>query len=286
MKFTKRKVALGAGITLGIILIFAVGYATGAGLSTRLIFNMWRDVTASDVYEQIGVLSILRDDHIEQAIDALDRRVIYGLYTSTTSTARHLSQDISQWPSSVLRCCQRAKTYYEEYPQALQQASPGSQEVRELLQKIPDSQRRSLEKDFARTYKGKIPPPLHISKWFGSPVTLEDLNGKVVLLDFWGAWCGPCLRWLPHTQQLYDKYNKMGLQVIGIHSLRDSESAGEFLSENNYTFLAGIDTGETASNYAVAAWPTYYLIDKNGRLTWGPKHAPPSENQIESLLKD
>lgn len=80
--------------------------------------------------------------------------------------------------------------------------------------------------------------------------------------------------------------NKMGLEVIGIHSLYKSETAGEFLSENNYTFLAGIDTGETANNYAVTAWPTYYLIDKNGYLVWGPKHAPPSEKQIESLLKD
>jgi thiol-disulfide isomerase/thioredoxin len=207
MKSIKRKIALGIGITIGIIIIFVSGYATGAGLSSRLILNMWRDVTAFDVYEQIGVLTMLRDGHIEQAVDTLDRRVINGLYTSTRSGihAVYLRQDTSLWPDSVLRCWQKAKAYYEEYPEALQQASPNYQGVRELLEKVPESRRRSSERDFARTYKGKIPPPLHISKWFGSPVALEDLHGKVVLLDFWGAWCGPCQRWLPHTQQLYDK---------------------------------------------------------------------------------
>jgi thiol-disulfide isomerase/thioredoxin len=286
MKSTKRKVMLGAGITLGIILIFVAGYVTGAGLSTHLILNMYRDVSASDVYEQIGILTTLRDDQIEEAIDALDRRVINGLYSSTTSTPKGLSQDISQWPDPVLRCWQKAKAYYEEHPEVLQQVSLNYPGVRELLEKVPESQHRILEKDFARIHTGKTSPPLHIAKWFGSPVTLEELHGKVVLLDFWGAWCGPCLRRLPHIQELYNKYNKMGLEVIGIHSLRKSETADEFLSKNNYTFLIGIDTGETAHNYAVTVWPTYYLIDKQGQLIWGPKHSPPSEKQIESLLKD
>jgi thiol-disulfide isomerase/thioredoxin len=255
-------------------MIFVAGYVTGAGLSTHLILNMWRDVSAFDVSEQIGALTMLRDGHIEQAIDILDRRVINGLYSSTRSTPKPMSQDISKWPDPVLRCWQKAKAYYEEYPEALQQASPNYQGERELLEKIPESQRRRLEKDFARIYAGKVPPPLQVSKWFGSPVTLEDLHGKVVLLNFWGAWCGPCHRWLPYTQQLYDKYNKMGLEVVGIHSLRDSETAGEFLMKTNYTFLVGIDTGETANNYAVTICPTYYLIDKQGQLAWGPKHTP------------
>lgn len=286
MRFTKRKVALGAGITLGIILIFVAGYATGAGLSTHLILNMWRDTSAFDVSEQISALTMLRDGHIEQAIGVLDRRVINGLYTSTRSTPKHLPQDVSQWPGPLLRCWQKAKDYYEEYPEALQQQSPSYPGVQELLEKVPEPQHRILERDFAKTYTGKPPPPLHVAKWFGSPITLEDTHGKAVLLDFWGTWCGPCRHWLPHIQKLYDKYQEMGLEVVAIHSSHKSDGTDEFLSENNYTFLVGVDTGETANNYAVTIWPTYFLIDKKGRLAWGPKHTPPSENQIESLLKN
>ena len=78
----------------------------------------------------------------------------------------------------------------------------------------------------------------------------------------------------------------MGLEVVAIHSSHKSDETDEFLSENNYTFLVGVDTGETADNYVITGWPTYYLIDKKGCLVWGPKHTPPSEKQIESLLKD
>lgn len=133
---------------------------------------------------------------------------------------------------------------------------------------------------------GQIAPDFSVKDQFGQTISLSGLRGKIVLLDFWGVWCGPCRKKLPQTQKIYDQFKNQGLVVIGVHSAFQTEKTASFLAENNYTFPTGIDTGDIANNYAVNGWPTYYLIDKKGRLAWGPEPKPPSEEQIESLLKD
>lgn len=133
---------------------------------------------------------------------------------------------------------------------------------------------------------GQMAPNFSAKDQLGKTISLSDMRGKIVLLDFWGVWCGPCRRKLPHTQKIFDQFKNKGLAVIGIHSAFRTEKTADFIAENNYTFPTGIDTGHIAKDYGVTGWPTYYLIDKEGRLVWGPRHAPPSEELIESLLKD
>ncbi|MFQ6036923.1 MAG: peroxiredoxin family protein, partial [Sedimentisphaerales bacterium] len=133
---------------------------------------------------------------------------------------------------------------------------------------------------------GQMVPDFNLTDQFGNMISLSKLRGKIVLLDFWGVWCGPCRRKLPHTQKIHEQFKDKGLVVIGIHSAFRTEKTAEFIRENNYTFLTGIDTGNTAKDYGVTGWPTYYLIDRQGRLVWGAKHSPPPEKLIESLLKE
>ena len=59
----------------------------------------------------------------------------------------------------------------------------------------------------------------------------------------------------------------------------------DFLREKGFTFPVAIDTGDTAKQYAVEAWPTYFLIDKTGKVAWGFENDPPKESQIEELLR-
>ncbi len=133
---------------------------------------------------------------------------------------------------------------------------------------------------------GRMAPDFSIRDQLGNAISLSKLRGKIVLLDFWGVWCGPCRQKLPHTQKIYDQFKNKGLTVIGIHSAFQTKGMAAFIAENNYTFPTGIDTGHIAKDYGVTGWPTYYLINRQGRLAWGPRHAPPSEKLIESLLKD
>lgn len=128
-------------------------------------------------------------------------------------------------------------------------------------------------------------PQLSIARWLIPSKPIKQLKGQAVLLDFWGVWCGPCCKALPHTQKIYEKYKDQGLVVIGIHSSYRTEKTEKFIAENHYTFPIGIDNGQTAEDYYIRAWPTYCLIDKQGYLAWGPESGVPPDNIIESILK-
>jgi thiol-disulfide isomerase/thioredoxin len=133
----------------------------------------------------------------------------------------------------------------------------------------------------------KPAPALAARRWFNAPdgLELDKLRGKVVLLDFWGTWCGPCVQKLPRTEELHQKYKDRGLVVIGVHSAQDGDKVADFLKAKGFTFPVAIDQGGTAKQYAIEAWPTYFLIDKSGKVAWGFEHEPPPEGRIEELLR-
>lgn len=127
-------------------------------------------------------------------------------------------------------------------------------------------------------------PDMALNDQSGEKISLDALRGKVVLLDFWGVWCGPCRQKLPKTQDIHEEFKDKGLAVIGIHSSSRTEGMADFIAQNNITFPIGTDPGHLADDYSVSGWPTYYLIDKQGRIAWGPQHGLPSKGQIQSLL--
>jgi thiol-disulfide isomerase/thioredoxin len=136
---------------------------------------------------------------------------------------------------------------------------------------------------------GRTAPALDAGACFNAPpggLALEGLKGKVVLLDFWGKWCGPCVQKLPGVEEFYQKYKDRGLVVVGVHSADRSDMLDEFLREKKVSFQVVIDRGETAARYRVDTWPTYFLIDKAGRVAWGFEHDAPSASRIEALLKE
>lgn len=132
---------------------------------------------------------------------------------------------------------------------------------------------------------GKL-PTIEATSWLNTndDLTWESLKGKVVLLDFWGTWCGPCVAKLPETQTLYEKYVDRGFVAIGIHSLQDSDSCAAFVEEHGYTFPMAIDTGKTAEAFAIEGWPTYFLIDRSGKVVQAFANEPPTDEAIAELL--
>src|SRR5271168_2824701 len=98
-----------------------------------------------------------------------------------------------------------------------------------------------------------------------SPLDLTSLRGKVVYLDFWASWCGPCKQSFPWMETLKGTYDRQGLTVIAVNLDMDRADADKFLDRFRPTFEVRFDPkGELAAFYKVQAMPSSVLIDRHG----------------------
>lgn len=97
---------------------------------------------------------------------------------------------------------------------------------------------------------------------------LKALRGKVVLLDFWATWCGPCRVSMPFMEKFHVQYHDKGLEVIGI-SQEPRQIVTQFRTSNPYTYPMVLDPGGVANRtYNVEAIPTTIVVDRRGRIVF------------------
>lgn len=112
---------------------------------------------------------------------------------------------------------------------------------------------------------GKPMPEIGLKTLDGKNVTAKALKGKVVVLDFWATWCGPCKVELPILQKLYKKYGKDGLVIIGINIDNEPDKLKGFLSKLGVTFPIAHDKGkEVTKRYEPEKMPSSFIIGRDG----------------------
>lgn len=99
----------------------------------------------------------------------------------------------------------------------------------------------------------------------GKEHSLADYRGKIVVLDFWATWCGPCLKAMPEMQQLHNKFKDRGVVVIGVDTQDDGKLAAEYMKQKGYTYQLLLN-GEKLTEYNPRALPTLYVIGKDGKI--------------------
>jgi thiol-disulfide isomerase/thioredoxin len=133
-----------------------------------------------------------------------------------------------------------------------------------------------------------------IEQWHNSaPLTMQQLRGKVVLVDFWTYTCINCINTLPYVRGWYEKYKDQGLVVVGVHT---PEFPFERSSDNVKKAIKRFDIGypvaqdnryATWNAYSNRFWPAFYLIDKKGQVVYshfGEGDYGQTENTIRALL--
>lgn len=103
----------------------------------------------------------------------------------------------------------------------------------------------------------------------GENVRLEEQRGKVVMLNFWASWCGPCRKEMPLLDDMYERYNKAGFELYGINVEQNTGDAKKLLEELGTSFPILWDTDSKVSKlYEVNAMPTTIMIDKGGKIRY------------------
>ena len=112
-----------------------------------------------------------------------------------------------------------------------------------------------------------LAPPAMAEDTAADTLDLRAYDGKVVVLDFWASWCGPCRRSFPWLNDMHAKYAKQGLVIIGVNLDASQEDAALFLEEIPADFRIHFDTDAVlATEYAVEAMPSSFVIGRDGTI--------------------
>lgn len=140
-------------------------------------------------------------------------------------------------------------------------------------------------------------PDFTLTDQFGNVHTLSEYKGKTIFLNFWATWCGPCRMEMPYIQKVYEDYgsNSGDVIILGVanpkteaHSNNSDgtqEEIESFLIENGYTYPVAMDLdGSVFAAYGIQAFPTTFMIDKNGNV-YGYAPGSLSEDMVRSIIQ-
>jgi len=137
-----------------------------------------------------------------------------------------------------------------------------------------------------RSGLGSPAPSFQRTGLSGKKMSLDDYRGKVVLLDFWATFCGPCLQEMPHLKKCYEEYKGEGFEIIGFSEDQDRGRLAAYLKKNGITWENVLcpkgESDETVRLYKVVNIPASFLIDRDGIV----RHVNLAGEELEKAIED
>lgn len=160
-----------------------------------------------------------------------------------------------------------------------------------ILEKLP-ADCAAVKEIKARALIGK-PMTLTGTTFDGSPIDTSQWKGSVIIVDFWGTWCGPCIAGMPELKQLEAEHGGEGLRVLGVLCDPLVDKAEKFRMDQGYTWPQMVDRTlaradilhPIAKQHGIRAFPTYWLIDRRGVLRATP-HRGTLGPEVQRLLAE
>ena len=187
----------------------------------------------------------------------------------------------------------------EELLQVYNKLEELSPENRNVFRKLAEIHQKLGNTELAKEYQlkaepvlamiGKPVPDFTATDLDGNPISLQDYRGKVVLLDFWAVWCGPCIAEMPNVKRVYNSYKDEGFDIIGISLDTDEARLRNYLKENDIPWRQ-IFSGKgwqspVSQQYDIRAIPAPWLIARDGTLISNRARGDALEQLVADALK-
>ena len=271
------------------------------------------NATLGMVSERAALARVTIDELKRKLDEAPDAKTVQQYIAKVTQSLSELARsDAAAAQKQIAAAREYLKALAEKSTDdAVKQAIDGSQRPLDAVERNIASEKRLAE------LIGKDAAPLDGVTWVnGGPLTAEQLQGKVVLLDFWAVWCGPCIMTFPHLREWYEQYHDKGLEIVGVtgyYNFKWDAAAdkaagaprGEMVShEDEQAMLVKFaeqhklahpfaisEDGELAKFYGVTGIPHVALVDRAGKIRLikvgaGEGNAKEIGAKIEELLAE
>jgi len=175
---------------------------------------------------------------------------------------------------------------FQEVADALMASMPTSEYVTNFNTRVNDI--RAQQQAAQRTAVGGLAPEIAVSDPDGNPIKLSDFQGKVVLIDFWAAWCKPCRMENPNVVRIYNRFKNKGFEIFGVSLDRDRDAWLQAIKEDRLTWKQGSELKFWQSSfvptYNLEGIPMTYLVDAEGRIIAKGLRGAELEKKLEEVL--
>jgi len=204
--------------------------------------------------------------------------------------AKKIKENTSSFASIMAIQQLRPENYFDVYQaldKGLTEKYPNNNDVKSFHGMVQQTEMMVAKSNALKV--GNEAPELMLPTPTGKDLALSSLRGKVVLIDFWASWCGPCRKEMPNVKRAYEKYKGKGFEIYGVSLDKDRQDWLDAISKDGLTWPQVSDLkfwqSEAAQIYAVQSIPFTVLIDREGKIIATELRGAELERKLSEILK-